>query len=226
MGSDTLILMLTLIMIISTNVPPRVPYTMTSEAVRRSPHSLSDKLCLSSMMQEHMAHHHDHPRSHPWLIPSPSHWCRIVLMCPLPHLYISPRCCQIWQICHWGCSTSYICTSSCHPGSEATSCCNSNTSYASSYTTHSMQTTTCSMLTTTNADTIHWSLTKCNWHSPCCPTLISPKQEAPVQASWRDVDLDCPLQMIQMMPWPRTSSAQPLKHCIPESHLWWCDRMS
>ena len=37
---------------------------------------------------------------------------------------------------------------------------------------------------------------------PCCPMLINLKQEATIQASWRDIDLDSLLQMNLMMPWP------------------------
>ena len=128
-----------------------------------------------------------------------------VQMCSWTYLRMSPRCCQIRHIQHWQCSTSCIYISSCHPGSEtANSCCthNTNTSCTSSYTANSIQSSTCSTLTTTNTDTIHWSPSEPDWHSPCCPTPINSKQEATIQASWGDKDHDCPSQMNLIMPWP------------------------
>ena len=120
---------------------------------------------------------------------------------------------------NWQCSTSCIYTSSYHPGSEiANSCCTHNTN-TSSYTANSMQSSSCSMFTTRNTDAIHWSLSEPDWHSPCCLMLINSKQEATIQASWRDIDPDCPSDMNLMMPWPGMSLA-PLT-----SHPWWCDRM-
>ena len=50
-------------------------------------------------------------------------------------------------------------------------------------------------------------------YSPCCPMPINWKQEATIQASWRDIDFDCPSQMNLMIPWPRMPLVQLLKYC-------------
>ena len=106
--------------------------------------------------------------------------------CAYDHIVECPSgCCQTRYIQHWQCSTSCIYISSCHSGSEtANSCCTcyTNISHTSSYITKSTQSSACSTFTTMNTDTIHWSPSKPDWHSPCCPTLINSKQEATIQA--------------------------------------------
>ena len=52
-----------------------------------------------------------------------------------------------------------------------------------------------------------------DWHSPCSPMLINLKQEATIQASWRNIDPDCPLQINLMTSWPRMPLEQLLKCC-------------
>ena len=126
------------------------------------------------------------------------------------------RFCKTRNIQHWHCSTSCISISSCQPGSETSnSHCthNTNTSFTSSYTANSMWSSTCSTFTTMNTDAIHWSPSEPDWHIPCCPTLINLKQEATIQTSWRDIDLDYPSQMNLMMPWPRMPPAHLLMCC-------------
>ena len=66
----------------------------------------------------------------------------------------------------------------------ANSCCtwNTNTSCTSCYTANSMQSSACCMFATMNTAAIHWSSSKPDWHSPCCPMPNNLKQEVTIQA--------------------------------------------